>query len=63
MSSGWSKRWLAVRIAKRHSVVELIPVATATIRDAANADLVRQRLRQAAGVDLVSLCWARSPGG
>jgi exopolyphosphatase / guanosine-5'-triphosphate,3'-diphosphate pyrophosphatase len=45
----------AVRIAKRHAVAELIPLATATIRDAANADLVRQRVRQAAGVDLVSL--------
>jgi exopolyphosphatase / guanosine-5'-triphosphate,3'-diphosphate pyrophosphatase len=45
----------AVRIAKRHAVAELIPLATATIRDAANVDVIRQRVRQAAGVNLVSL--------
>jgi len=45
----------AVRIANRHAVAELIPLATATIRDAANAELVRRYVRQEAGVDLVSL--------
>jgi exopolyphosphatase / guanosine-5'-triphosphate,3'-diphosphate pyrophosphatase len=45
----------AVRIARRHTVTELIPLATATIRDAANADFIRERVRQVAGVDLTSL--------
>jgi exopolyphosphatase/guanosine-5'-triphosphate,3'-diphosphate pyrophosphatase len=45
----------ATRVARRHAVAELIPLATATIRDATNVDTVRARVREAAGVDLTSL--------
>lgn len=45
----------AVRKADRHAVTELIPLATATVRDATNAEHIRERVRRTAAVDLMSL--------
>ncbi|HLL67445.1 MAG TPA: Ppx/GppA family phosphatase [Micromonosporaceae bacterium] len=43
-----------VEAARRFGVSELIPLATATIRDATNAAQIRERVRRAAGVELRS---------
>ena len=44
-----------VDASRRHAVIDLIPLATATIRDATNAQEIRDRVRAAAGIELHSL--------
>jgi exopolyphosphatase/guanosine-5'-triphosphate,3'-diphosphate pyrophosphatase len=44
-----------VDASRRHDVADLIPLATATIRDAANVEEIRHRVREAAGIELRSL--------
>lgn len=44
-----------VDASRRHAVTDLIPLATATIRDATNVEAIRDRVRQAAGIELHSL--------
>jgi exopolyphosphatase/guanosine-5'-triphosphate,3'-diphosphate pyrophosphatase len=44
-----------VDASRRHAVIDLIPLATATIRDATNVQEIRDRVRAAAGIELRSL--------
>ncbi|MEV0132831.1 hypothetical protein AB0H83_30760 [Dactylosporangium sp. NPDC050688] len=44
-----------VDASRRHAVIDLIPLATATIRDATNVEEIRARVRKAAGIELRSL--------
>ncbi|UWP87194.1 hypothetical protein Dfulv_24310 [Dactylosporangium fulvum] len=44
-----------VEASRRHAVADLIPLATATIRDATNNAEIRRRVREATGVELRSL--------
>ncbi|MFC5003126.1 Ppx/GppA phosphatase family protein [Dactylosporangium cerinum] len=44
-----------VDASRRHAVTDLIPLATATIRDATNVEEIRHRVREAAGIELHSL--------
>jgi exopolyphosphatase/guanosine-5'-triphosphate,3'-diphosphate pyrophosphatase len=44
-----------VAASRRHAVTHLIPLATATIRDATNVEEIRDRVRAAAGIELPSL--------
>ncbi|WP_432844018.1 Ppx/GppA phosphatase family protein [Dactylosporangium sp. CA-092794] len=44
-----------VAASRRHPVADLIPLATATIRDATNNAEIRRRVREATGVELHSL--------
>jgi exopolyphosphatase / guanosine-5'-triphosphate,3'-diphosphate pyrophosphatase len=44
-----------VDASRRHAVTDLIPLATATIRDATNVEEIRHRVREAAGIELRSL--------
>ncbi|MET7424719.1 hypothetical protein [Dactylosporangium sp. NPDC005555] len=44
-----------VDASRRHAVTDLIPLATATIRDATNVAEIRARVREAAGIELRSL--------
>ena len=44
-----------VDASRRHAVTDLIPLATATIRDATNVEEIRDRVREAAGIELRSL--------
>ncbi|WP_327001573.1 hypothetical protein OHA72_41550 [Dactylosporangium sp. NBC_01737] len=44
-----------VDASRRHAVTDLIPLATATIRDATNVQEIRDRVREAAGIELRSL--------
>lgn len=44
-----------VDASRRHAVIHLIPLATATIRDATNVEAIRDRVREAAGIELRSL--------
>ncbi|MDG6108020.1 hypothetical protein Daura_25710 [Dactylosporangium aurantiacum] len=44
-----------VDASRRHAVIDLIPLATATIRDATNVEEIRDRVRRAAGIELRSL--------
>jgi exopolyphosphatase/guanosine-5'-triphosphate,3'-diphosphate pyrophosphatase len=45
----------AVEASRRHRLADLIPLATATIRDATNNAEIRRRVREATGVELRSL--------
>ncbi|MEV4134816.1 hypothetical protein AB0J72_21910 [Dactylosporangium sp. NPDC049742] len=44
-----------VDASRRHAVTDLIPLATATIRDATNVEEIRDRVREVTGIELRSL--------